>query len=101
MDYARNACRAAPATIELYVDGMYMVVHQDEGWRRPPFGRETPARGNPIAVSYSDAASVVRARSSTFIEWRAAAMRLIASLVSGLASMKRSKSALRRTSSLQ
>ena len=31
IDHARQACNAAPATIELYVDGMYMVVHQERG----------------------------------------------------------------------
>src|SRR5207248_8261933 len=32
IDYARQACEAAPATIELYVDGMYIVAHQERGW---------------------------------------------------------------------
>jgi hypothetical protein len=32
IDYARDACNAAPATIELYVDGMYIVAHQERGW---------------------------------------------------------------------
>jgi hypothetical protein len=32
LDYARQACDAAPATIELYVDGMYIVAHQERGW---------------------------------------------------------------------
>jgi hypothetical protein len=32
IDYARQACGAAPATIELYVDGMYIVAHQERGW---------------------------------------------------------------------
>jgi hypothetical protein len=32
IDYARQACDAAPATIELYVDGMYIVAHQERGW---------------------------------------------------------------------
>src|SRR5207248_8052962 len=32
IDYARQACNAAPATIELYVDGMYIVAHQERGW---------------------------------------------------------------------
>jgi hypothetical protein len=31
IDYARNTCNAAPATIELYVDGMYIVAHQERG----------------------------------------------------------------------
>jgi hypothetical protein len=48
IDYAREECAAAPATIELLVDGFYAVVHQERGWprrllaskadrRRPPF----------------------------------------------------------------
>jgi hypothetical protein len=32
IDYARKACNAAPATIELYIDGMYIVAHQERGW---------------------------------------------------------------------
>jgi hypothetical protein len=32
IDYARKACNAAPATIELYIDGMYIVAHQESGW---------------------------------------------------------------------
>ena len=32
IDYARQACNAAPATIELYVDGLYIVAHQERGW---------------------------------------------------------------------
>src|SRR5690242_12871655 len=32
IDWARTACNAAPATIELYVDGMYIVAHQERGW---------------------------------------------------------------------
>jgi hypothetical protein len=32
IDYACQACHAAPATIELYVDGMYIVAHQERGW---------------------------------------------------------------------
>lgn len=32
LDYACKACNAAPTTIELYIDGMYMVAHQESGW---------------------------------------------------------------------
>jgi len=41
IDYARRACGAAPATIELVVDGMYIVVHQDRGWPRQIVAPET------------------------------------------------------------
>lgn len=34
IDYARKQCAAAPATIELMVDGFYAVIHQELGWRR-------------------------------------------------------------------
>ena len=46
IDYARQACDAAPATIELYVDGMYIVAHQERGWPKalvnPEIGRNRP-----------------------------------------------------------
>jgi hypothetical protein len=34
IDYARKGCAASPATIELLIDGFYMVVHQELGWPR-------------------------------------------------------------------
>src|SRR5258707_14379295 len=34
MDYARNECAATPATIELLIDGFYVVIHQERGWPR-------------------------------------------------------------------
>ena len=40
IDYARKACDAVPATIELFVDGTYIVVHQQRGWLRPLFAAE-------------------------------------------------------------
>ena len=40
IDYARQACNAAPATIELYVDGMYIVAHQERGWPKALVGSE-------------------------------------------------------------
>jgi len=47
LEYARNACNAAPATIELYADGMYIVAHQERGWPKALVASQ-PAR---IAVS--------------------------------------------------
>jgi hypothetical protein len=41
IDYARRECAAAPATIELIVDGVYMVVHQERGWPRRLLESET------------------------------------------------------------
>ena len=47
IDYARKACSAAPATIELYIDGMYIVAHQESGWPKalvsPGIGQNPPA----------------------------------------------------------
>jgi hypothetical protein len=34
IEYARMACNAAPATLELFVDELYIVVHQERGWPR-------------------------------------------------------------------
>jgi hypothetical protein len=34
IEYARKECAAAPATIELLIDGLYVVVHQESGWPR-------------------------------------------------------------------
>ena len=96
-DYARRECAAAPATIELVIDGFYAVVHQKDGWPRPPVVLKNKrslveVRGS-VASGDHDIASVARSRSSWFSEWRACAMRFIATLVSGVAAMKRSKSA--------
>jgi hypothetical protein len=41
IDYARKACNAAPATIELFIDGMYIVAHQEQGWPRPLLAPKT------------------------------------------------------------
>jgi len=59
IDYARKECAAAPATIELLIDGFYVVIHQERGWPRrivgPEFDQPRPAasgaadlRGPPI-----------------------------------------------------
>jgi|ERR1700761_2702229 hypothetical protein len=34
LEHARRQCGAAPATIELMIDGCYAVVHQESGWPR-------------------------------------------------------------------
>ena len=47
IDYARQACNAAPATIELYVDGMYIVAHQERGWPKALVASET-GRSRPV-----------------------------------------------------
>jgi hypothetical protein len=105
LDYARRKCAAAPATIELEIDGFYAVVHQEDGWPRWPLVLEAKqplvVNPRPIAPGYSDAVSVARSRSPWFIEWRAWAMRLMAALASGFVAMKRSKSVFLSTSSRQ
>ena len=51
IDYARNECAAAPATIELLIDGFYVVIHQERGWPRrivgPEIDRPRPAAAGP------------------------------------------------------
>ena len=105
LDYARRECAAAPATIELEIDGFYAVVHQEDGWPRWPLVPDAKqplvVNAGPIAPGYGDAASVGRSRSPWFIEWRAWAMRLMAALASGFVTMKRSKSVFLSTSSRQ
>jgi len=104
-DHARRKSGAAPATIELLIDGFYAVVHQKVGWPRPPLALEAEQRRlvgrSAMAASYNDTASVARSRSPWFIKWRAWAMRSIAALASGFAAMKRSKSVFLSTSSRQ
>ena len=41
IDYARKGCGASPATIELLIDGFYVVVHQEAGWPRRHLAPET------------------------------------------------------------
>jgi hypothetical protein len=50
IDYARQACNAAPATIELYVDGMYIVAHQERGWPKALVSSEI-ARNRPVLAA--------------------------------------------------
>jgi hypothetical protein len=76
IDYARNACNAAPTTIELYVDGMYIVAHQERGWPKAlvaskrgrcdpvPTGPDQPDRGRTALWSRL-AAWLRRARHSS------------------------------------
>ena len=65
IDYARQACNAAPATIELYVDGMYIVAHQERGWPKA-LVRSEIGRGRPIAAAPDPARA---ARWSRLIAW--------------------------------
>jgi hypothetical protein len=34
LEYAKRECAAAPAVIELFIDGLYLVVYQEKGWPR-------------------------------------------------------------------
>jgi hypothetical protein len=47
IDYARKECAAVPATIELFIDGLHAVVHQESGWPRRLLASETARRGSP------------------------------------------------------
>ena len=65
IDHACKACDAAPATIELFVDGMYIVIHQERGWPRPLFAPKTdPARPATTRSDLRD--PPVRGR---FLDW--------------------------------
>ena len=48
---ARQKCAAAPATIELLIDGFYAVAHQERGWPRQLVARkiEKPRPASPPA----------------------------------------------------
>ena len=48
VDYACKGCSAAPATIELLTEGLYIVVHQRRGWPRRFLGSE-PGRAPSVA----------------------------------------------------
>jgi hypothetical protein len=50
IDYAREQCAAAPATIELLVDGLYVVIHQELGWPRRVLAAK-PDRAPPAVSS--------------------------------------------------
>jgi hypothetical protein len=41
IDYARDECAASPATIELMIDGFYVVAYQELGWPRRLLATET------------------------------------------------------------
>ena len=47
IDYARKECAAAPATIELLIDGFYAVVHQERGWPRRLIASARACCGSP------------------------------------------------------
>jgi hypothetical protein len=32
LEYAKRECASAPTVIELFVDGLYLVVYQERGW---------------------------------------------------------------------
>ena len=49
LDYARRECAAAPATIELLIDGFYAVVHQEDGWPRRLAGFDVDRRARSAA----------------------------------------------------
>jgi hypothetical protein len=34
LELAKRECAAAPAVIELFIDGLYLVVYQEAGWPR-------------------------------------------------------------------
>ncbi len=67
LDYARRECSAAPATIELLIDGFYAVVRQEEGWPRQLV---TPGAAPPCPLALN-ADPPKRLLSSRFHDWAA------------------------------
>jgi len=65
IDYAREECAAAPATIELLIDGVYMVVHQERGWPRRLLAPET-GRPRPNAAGADPGGTPIMRR---FLAW--------------------------------
>jgi hypothetical protein len=55
LDYACRQCGAAPAMIELMIDGFYAVAHQEQGWPRqlvgPQLTDSLPPEDNPVVDS--------------------------------------------------
>jgi hypothetical protein len=62
LDYACRQCGAAPATIELMIDGFYAVVHQEEGWPRQIVGPEAELPSEASAGSCGGRSSFSRLR---------------------------------------
>jgi len=65
IDYARQACNAAPATIELYVDGMYIVAHQERGWPKALVNSEI-GRSRPVPAVADPGRAALWSR---FVAW--------------------------------
>ena len=61
IDYARKSCNAAPATVELVVDGMYIVVRQERGWPRQLVASES-SRTCPSPLELDAAAGAMACR---------------------------------------
>jgi hypothetical protein len=60
IDYARQQCAAAPATIELLIGGFYAVIHQERGWPRRLLAREVdekPPASSPTSLRAAPASS--------------------------------------------
>jgi hypothetical protein len=54
IDYAREECAASPATIELIIDGFYVVAYQQLGWSRQlvaPEGEEYQVSFRPDEIA--------------------------------------------------
>ena len=66
IDYARKACNAAPATIELYVDGMYIVAHQERGWPKALVSSEI-GRSHPVPAVPDPARAAVWSRLAAWL----------------------------------
>ena len=90
LDYARKACAAAPATIELYVDGMYIVAHQERGWPEQLVGSGSE-RGRPVSARPNPRKASVWSRSFAWIREVAHSMKVGRVAAQASANLKRTK----------
>jgi hypothetical protein len=60
IDYACKECAAAPATIELLIDGLYIAAHQERGWPRRLLAPETDSPSPAMAPANCGVLSIWR-----------------------------------------
>ena len=65
VEYARRECAAAPATIELMIDGLYVVMHQPDGWPRQPVA----VQRNMLCAPAEELGGRDRSRFGRWYEW--------------------------------
>ena len=69
---AREKCSAAPTTIELFVEGLYVVIHQEQGWPRQILSPKTDTSDLSCPPDSAASARLNPARATTLTQniWR-------------------------------